>query len=306
MSTGWVKIHRKFLDWGWYSSSKHKSVFLDLLIHANYEPSEFMGIKRERGQLTTSYGSIASRCGLTVQNVRTVLKDLISTREVTVENKRICSLITIACWDDYQLGNTEANTQVTSVQHSPNSQVTTTKKLRSKEVKNKEKTPPTSSSKKKTNEPITDDDIYNSFPVSSSSTKKEKISPSFDDWDDLVRQYYKIWGECSGNLVKQKKGLVSSFMRENGIDPSDFSIAIDNKTLVMENSNVADCYKHRSKIENFLDKYDEYRPENFNIESFYDFSKRDKMEGAKVIMEFDKKVAEFRDVNKNNLMKWGK
>ena len=50
---GWIKLHRSFLDWGWFSEDKMVRFFVYLLLKANYEDCEWMGIKVKRGELVT-------------------------------------------------------------------------------------------------------------------------------------------------------------------------------------------------------------------------------------------------------------
>ena len=43
-NTGWIKLHRKFLKWEWYSDINTKSLFLHLLLTANHKDKQWQGI----------------------------------------------------------------------------------------------------------------------------------------------------------------------------------------------------------------------------------------------------------------------
>lgn len=138
MNSGWIKLHRKIIDWGWYRSPKHVAVFLDLLLHANYEDGHYMGVPIKTGSLTTSYGKISERTGVSLQSVRTILRGLNSTGDITIKTSNKFTMISITNWHLYQGDNTATNNQLTINQQSTNNQLTTSKKLRNKEEEEEE------------------------------------------------------------------------------------------------------------------------------------------------------------------------
>ena len=111
---GWIKIHRKMLDWGWFKDSNTFHVFLYLLLKANFKPCEFLGKQINRGECATSVANIANATGLSYQNVRSALKHLESTNEVTSRGYSKFSVFTITNFERYQDANEETNEQVTS------------------------------------------------------------------------------------------------------------------------------------------------------------------------------------------------
>lgn len=131
---GYIKLHRKFNEWEWRNSPKHVAVFLDLLLNANHKEKRYRGVLIGTGQLTTSYQAISKRTGVTVRGVRTVLKDLISTNEVTHEGRRHYSIITIVNWGKYQIDDTRNDIDMTSRRQPSDNLVTTNKNV--KNVKN--------------------------------------------------------------------------------------------------------------------------------------------------------------------------
>lgn len=110
-NNGFIKLSRSILDWQWWGKDGHAQLFVYLILRANYEYSCWQGVKIERGQLITSYDKIAKDNGLSVQNVRTIIKHLISTGEITFKSTNKYSVITICNYDSYQSRNDETNKQ---------------------------------------------------------------------------------------------------------------------------------------------------------------------------------------------------
>ena len=82
---GFVKIHRKLVQWGWYTDNVVKGVFLHILLTANFKPMEWQGRTIFPGQLVTSAARMGADLGFTRQQIRTALDKLKSTNEITVE-----------------------------------------------------------------------------------------------------------------------------------------------------------------------------------------------------------------------------
>ena len=121
---GWIKIHRKLLDWGWFTDPNTLSVFLFLLLKANIKDGEFLGHTIRRGECAASLPTISKGTGLTIQNVRTALKHLESTGEVTCTGYPKFSVFTVSNYDRYQLTNTEPNIELTGNQQATNIELT--------------------------------------------------------------------------------------------------------------------------------------------------------------------------------------
>ena len=99
---GWIKIHRKFTDWGWYSDVNTKVVFLHLLLTANTEDSEFFGVKIKRGQVVIGRNKLSAEIGLSERQTRTALEHLKSTHEIDQQTTNKYTIITICKYDTYQ------------------------------------------------------------------------------------------------------------------------------------------------------------------------------------------------------------
>ena len=125
MNNGYIKIHRKFLDWEWYSNINDCRLFIHCLFKANWKDGYFEGILIPRGSFATSISNLAKETGLTVQQVRTSLKHLNSTSNLTNIRHSKFSIISINNYEKYQVNNKVDNNQLTINQQTDNNQITT-------------------------------------------------------------------------------------------------------------------------------------------------------------------------------------
>ncbi len=99
---GFIVIHRKMLDWEWYSDVIVKTVFLHCLLRANFKDTRWKGHAIKRGQFITSYPKMAEECNITVNQARRAFSTLISTGEITVSPQARFSVVTVVKYDYYQ------------------------------------------------------------------------------------------------------------------------------------------------------------------------------------------------------------
>ena len=117
---GFIVLHRKLVDWEWYKKPSVKDVFIHLLLTANFVDGRFEGQLIKRGQLATSLPSLSAGTGLSLQQVRTALKHLSATGEITDNANRRYRVITVVKYDEYQ----NLTDKLTVNQQSTNSQLT--------------------------------------------------------------------------------------------------------------------------------------------------------------------------------------
>ena len=103
---GWIKLHRKILNWEWFKEDNTFRVFIYLLSSANYKTSKWRGITVNRGQVITGRSVIAEDLGISERSVRTCLSRLKSTSEITVKSTNKYSIVTVCKYEEYQfIGN---------------------------------------------------------------------------------------------------------------------------------------------------------------------------------------------------------
>ena len=124
--SGWIKLHRKFVDWEWFYKSEMVHIFLFLLLSANHKGAKWQGIEIKRGQLITGLKKLNKKTGISLQKIRTCLKKLENTNEIIVKSTNKFSIITICKYDSYQIEQETNNKQLTNKQQTTNKQLTTT------------------------------------------------------------------------------------------------------------------------------------------------------------------------------------
>lgn len=102
--TTFIKLDRNILSWGWFTVPQTLSVWLFILIKANIGDRMFQGTPVKRGEMITSYNSIAETCGITVDKARTAIKHLAETGEITYEGSNKCLHIRVVNYNKYQNG----------------------------------------------------------------------------------------------------------------------------------------------------------------------------------------------------------
>ena len=99
---GYIKIYRSIVDWEWFQDHNTLHLWIYILLRANYEPSRFMGMKIQRGEMIESLAVMAENTGLTINEVRTALRHLNSTGEITSKGTRFGTRIKVHKYAMYQ------------------------------------------------------------------------------------------------------------------------------------------------------------------------------------------------------------
>jgi DNA replication protein DnaD len=114
---GWIKVHRKILNWEWYKHPNMTHLFQYLLLTANHQKRKWKGIDIQRGQVITGRNTISTNTGISPQSVRTCLDRLKSTNEITIKSTNKYSIITITNYEDYQIKEDTVNQQINQQNH---------------------------------------------------------------------------------------------------------------------------------------------------------------------------------------------
>ena len=120
------------LDWEWYKEPNVLTVFIHLLLTANYEDKKWQGILIKRGQLITSYKHLSEQLSgkkgtLSTHQVRLCLKKLKSTGEVASQSTNEYTLMTINNYNRYQDYGKPQPSQTTSGRQADDKRTATTK-----------------------------------------------------------------------------------------------------------------------------------------------------------------------------------
>ncbi|KKJ75431.1 hypothetical protein WH95_18495 [Kiloniella litopenaei] len=129
MINGWVCVHRRMVEWEWYTDANTFRVFMHLLLKANHEPKKWRGVTVKRGQLITGRKALSQELLISERSIRTALKNLKMTNDVTIEPSSSYSLITINNYEKYQdkkePSDQQSDQQATSKRPASDQQATT-------------------------------------------------------------------------------------------------------------------------------------------------------------------------------------
>lgn len=233
---GYIAIHRKILNWEWFKEPNHFHVFSYLLLMAQHKDTNYKGIFIPKGSLLTSIKSICDGTGLKTQVVRTILKRLNLTKELTIKSTSKWTIISIVHWSDYQRNNKVSNKQLTNGQQTTNKQLTTFNN---------------------------DNNVNNE-----NNEREEKNSPS-DSIYQITLEVLQHLNELTGSKFSEQKNeyqiLVSELLREE-YTKQDMLRVIKNK---VDEWFELDHMKKHLRPETLLGKYfKKYHEEKTNSENY--------------------------------------
>lgn len=180
----WIKINRNILDWRWVRSPVTLSVWMHLLLKANYKDTEIGKDVVRRGEVYLAQDLLANDIGITKKQLRTALEHLKETGEIRATRKiGKVVVISIPNYDRYQgegqqKGNMRASERATTEPTQPIEKSTTESILADKE-KEKE------SNKEKEKEKE-----YIKYSLSLSLSHKPYHTPTLDE----IREYERANG----------------------------------------------------------------------------------------------------------------
>ena len=128
-----IKIDRKILKWEWWSDINTFRLFFYMLVSAYWKDGNYKGVEIKRGSFPSSISELSRETNLSVMEIRTALKHLQSTGEITTnqqatnkqDNTNLTSnltskktnkftVFTVVNYDLYQSDNKQDNTNLTS------------------------------------------------------------------------------------------------------------------------------------------------------------------------------------------------
>ena len=248
-------------DWEWYQDSNTKAVFLHLLLNANWEDYRFKGYEIPKGSVVVGRRKLSRDLNISEKSVRTALKHLKSTNEVTIKTTNKFSIVTIVNWDKYQGRDIKGGQQdgQQDGQQLANNWPTTGHNIRNKEIKNIRR-----------EEDIRSDasvpdmehvqEIFNktciffkpcSVITKTRSDKIKKLLKQFSFED--VKEVFEKANSSVFLQGKNDQGWVATF---------DWLIEIDNFVKVKEGN-----YKNREEKKSSTDIYRDYKHSNYDFEA---------------------------------------
>lgn len=128
MHRGYIKLWRKIGDWEWFTDVETCHLFIYLLLHARSNEGRWRGIPIYKGEIVQSIETIADRSGLTIRNVRTAIKHLQVTGEVTERYHGKHRIIKLKNYEVYHQSDTIVAEELTGKRQGSDREVTANKK----------------------------------------------------------------------------------------------------------------------------------------------------------------------------------
>ncbi len=112
MIPGFIILHKKLLEWGWFKNHETLAAFIYLLLKANHKDSVYMGVEIKRGEVVFGREKASFETGISEQSWRTCLQRLKSTSEIVTRSTSKFSIITICNYSDYQDNKKKINQHI--------------------------------------------------------------------------------------------------------------------------------------------------------------------------------------------------
>lgn len=181
-----IKIDRKILKWEWWSDINTFRLFFYMLVSAYWKDGNYKGVEIKRGSFPSSISELSRETNLSTMEIRTALKHLQSTGEVTTNqqatNKQDNTNLTSNLTENQQATNTQLNKQVTG------SILKEDKNIINKEINN-------------------NNICSNSYDLNETETqKKSKTKLTEEENEELVKNFEIIY-----NSYPKKVGKASGF-----------------------------------------------------------------------------------------------
>jgi hypothetical protein len=129
MNNGWIKIHRKISDKGWYKHSDYVHLWMHLLIKASHCEMEFFSkgqtVILKPGQFITGRQVLNKETGIHESKIERILNVFEKEKQIEQQKSNIGRLISILSWDKYQISEQQMNNGWTTDEQRMNNERTT-------------------------------------------------------------------------------------------------------------------------------------------------------------------------------------
>ncbi len=204
---GFVKISDDLTSWAWINDSKTVYIYVRLLLGAAWTETDFRNIHLKRGQIAVSQREFAEKCGVSRQELRTILDRLISTHKITQTSTNKFSIITMLEYD--------CATQVSTPKATTNQPTVN---------------PPTTHNQPTNNPPtllytedntIRQSDVASASPTAASVNKESLIERFGRENVEEYEQRYDRWKASKGGVVRgDRYETILRMMEADGVKKS--------------------------------------------------------------------------------------
>lgn len=221
LESGYIKLYRSLLNWEWYDDINTKTVFLHLLLTVNIAKRQWHGITVPCGSRICSYAVLASETRLSVDKVRTAIKHLETTGEITRCKYPKCTVFTVNNYDKFQnvpsisQGDYQDNPEVVPKSSQQNKKIEEDKEdnyLSFLDAEKEKNAPPTFEEVQKyAEENGIETDLKRFYTYYEQHQWKTKNGDDITDWTATLR----YWEKRDGKFKKKKKQQQETPVSEN-------------------------------------------------------------------------------------------
>ena len=106
MTDGWIALHRKIYNSSDFNNQLEVAVFLYLVAMASHKPVQVIYRKKKltlkRGEVSIAYKDLAKKFDISERKIRTIIKNLVHTRNLNQTLTRNLSVYSIVKYSKYQ------------------------------------------------------------------------------------------------------------------------------------------------------------------------------------------------------------
>jgi hypothetical protein len=106
MTDGWIALHRKIYNSSDFNNQLEVAVFLYLVAMASHKPVQVVYRKKKltlkRGEVSIAYKDLAKKFDISERKIRTIIKNLVHTRNLNQTLTRNLSVYSIVKYSKYQ------------------------------------------------------------------------------------------------------------------------------------------------------------------------------------------------------------
>jgi sensor domain CHASE-containing protein len=106
MNDGWIALHRKIYNSSDFNNQLEVAVFLYLVAMASHKPVQVVYRKKKltlkRGEISIAYRDLAKKFNLSVQNIKTIIKNLKNSGNINQTLTKNLSIYSIVKYSKYQ------------------------------------------------------------------------------------------------------------------------------------------------------------------------------------------------------------
>jgi hypothetical protein len=118
MENGYILLHRKIKNKGYYRKSQYVHLWIHLLLSANHKENEFLWngkmIKIKAGQFITGREELSKQTGIPQTTIERILDLLEKEGQIGQQKSNKNRIITIVNWNKYQINKSKADNRRTT------------------------------------------------------------------------------------------------------------------------------------------------------------------------------------------------